>query len=94
MEPTKKFPQDKEYELELINNNDDLKSLKKYLSEFVDIAFEKASINDVQRQSIIKIRLWNNLPNIIEQYKKSDGPDKDYKFSSFFSWHLSREINK
>lgn len=94
MEPIKKFPQDKEYELKLINNSDDFKSLKEYLSEFIDLAFKKANLNDTQKQNVIKLRLWNNLPNIIEQYKKSGGPDKDYKFSSFFSWHLSQEIDK
>jgi len=88
-----KFPQSKDYELALILEGGDYLNLKKYLSNYLNIVFTETTTSESDSE-IIKDNLFNKLPVIIERFMNGDGPNKEYKFSSYFSWYISQELEK
>ncbi|KKR91278.1 MAG: hypothetical protein UU42_C0016G0012 [Candidatus Woesebacteria bacterium GW2011_GWA1_41_13b] len=87
------FPQSKDYELALILEGGDYLNLKNYLSNYLKIVFSETNTNKPDSE-VIRDNLFNKLPVIIERFMSGGGPNKDYKFSSYFSWYISQELER
>ncbi|HEV2694765.1 MAG TPA: hypothetical protein VG347_17855 [Verrucomicrobiae bacterium] len=92
--PTNKFPQDKEYELSLLLKTEgNFKALDNYLDAYIKTALDGFEMPQHIHDALYR-ELHEDVPVAAERYLKSDAREKDYKFSTYFSWYVSERLNK
>ncbi len=90
----KSFPQDKEYELSLLLNADgEFKELNDYLDAYIKIALGGFEMPQETYNTLYR-ELREDIHIAAERYLRSDAREKDYKFSTYFSWYVSERLNK
>ncbi len=90
----KKFqPQNKEYEMSLLQKNDpEFEELKKYLKPYIEDALALFSMPK-KIYGILYEKLMGDIPVAAKRFLENKSMDTDYKFSSYFGWYIGQRIN-
>jgi len=93
-QPTPKpFPQDKEYELSLLLQNDpEKRQLMAYLDPYLRMVLDRFDLTDTLFQSLYHA-LQDDVVIAAERYLSGSARHGDYKFSAYFSWYLSERLD-
>ena len=87
-------PQSKEYEVSLIKTNDsDVKKMKEYVITLIKSALGHFLMSKETYNKLYK-EMMSDILVAAERFLKSGGQDKDYKFSTYYSWYISQRIEQ
>ncbi len=90
----KKFqPQNREYELSLLQKNDpSFEELKKYLKPYIEDALA-FFLMPKETYDILYKKLIDDIPTAAKRFLDGESLSADYKFSTYFGWYISERLN-
>lgn len=87
-------PKSREDELSILLNDDpDFRNTKNYLDALILAALNRFEFSLKKRNQLRK-ELLQEVPVAAERFLSGDQNQRDFKFSTYFTWYIAQKINK